>query len=50
MYGGLYHIIYDRVTLDQLKQEDGVKILMEKLAEILDDPDFVRLPSYSPRP
>ena len=33
---------HDRVILDQLEQEDGVKILMEKLAEILDDPDFVR--------
>ena len=45
-HGGLYHIIYDRVNLDHLEQEDGVNTLMDKLAEILDDPDFVRLANW----
>jgi hypothetical protein len=39
-HGGLYHIMYDRISLDQLEQEDGVNVLMDKLAEILDDPDL----------
>ena len=34
------------MTLDQFEQEDGDKILMEKLAMILDDPDFVRLANW----
>ena len=45
-HGGLYHIMYDRISLDQLEQEDGVNVLMDKLAEILDDPDFVRLANW----
>ena len=34
------------MTLDQFEQEDGDKILIEKLAEILDEPDFVRLANW----
>ena len=45
-HGGLHHIMYDRIPLKDLEKDDRVDVLLGKLAEILEDPDFVRLANW----